>query len=157
MIAGWASTETRDRSRDIVSAAVWRQPEKSLKHYRLNPVLLWQHKSDFPIGKVTRFFCVDRIGLFVEAEVYETPATVANIYPLIEKGGLVAFSIGFRDWQAKYSAVLDANLISDLELIELSIVSVPACPDALFGVDTLEARAKRTYEQVKAVGKNLRV
>src|SRR5687768_11009592 len=38
LVAGWASTETKDRSNDIVSSAVWRKSDRSLKNFRLNPV-----------------------------------------------------------------------------------------------------------------------
>ena len=50
-IAGYANTTSKDRSGDVVTAAAW---AKGVENYRTNPVLLYQHKHDCPIGKVNK-------------------------------------------------------------------------------------------------------
>ena len=48
-IAGYANTTAKDRSGDVITAHAW---AKGVENFRRNPVLLYQHKHDCPIGKV---------------------------------------------------------------------------------------------------------
>ena len=50
-IAGYANTITKDRAGDVVTAEAW---AKGVENYRRNPVLLYQHKHDAPIGRVDK-------------------------------------------------------------------------------------------------------
>ena len=50
-IAGYANTTAKDRAGDIVTADAW---AKGVDNFRRNPVLLYQHKHDCPIGKVNK-------------------------------------------------------------------------------------------------------
>ena len=60
-IAGYANTTSKDRAGDIVTADAW---AKGVDNFRRNPVLLYQHKHDCPIGKVNKI-TVDKKGIFV--------------------------------------------------------------------------------------------
>ena len=50
-IAGYANTTSKDRSGDKITSTAW---AKGIENYRRNPVLLYQHKHDCPIGKCTK-------------------------------------------------------------------------------------------------------
>ena len=53
-IAGYANTTDKDRVGDVVTAQAW---AKGVDNYRKNPVLLYQHKHDQPIGKGRKSYC----------------------------------------------------------------------------------------------------
>lgn len=128
-IAGYANTVTKDRMNDIIVPSAW---QKGVANYRNNPILLWQHNSSWPIGRVTDIQ-IDNKGLYVEAFVSEAAEKQFNILTLIKDGILKAFSVGFRVKDKKH---LDAETttITDVELLEISIVSVPANQDSLFSL-----------------------
>tara|TARA_S200002703_G_scaffold19061_1_gene15522 strand:+ start:4041 stop:6749 length:2709 start_codon:yes stop_codon:yes gene_type:complete len=129
-IAGYANTTTKDRANDIVTAEAW---AKGVDHYRKNPVLLYQHKHDNPIGRVENIK-VDRKGIFVEAAVSEAAEKNHGVQTLIKDGALKSFSVGFRVKDGKYNRDDDSMLITDVELLEISVVSVPCNQESLFSI-----------------------
>ena len=60
--------------------------------------------------------------------------TLQEQYNLIKEGILKAFSVGFRVKEADYDVNTDIFVIKDVELYEVSVVSVPANQDSLFEV-----------------------
>ena len=129
-IAGYANTITKDRAGDIVTAQAW---AKGVENYRRNPVLLYQHKHDVPIGRVDKI-TVDKKGIFVEAAVSEAAEKNQGIQTLIKDGALKSFSVGFRVKDGKYNREDDSMMITDVELLEISVVSVPCNQDSLFSI-----------------------
>ena len=129
-IAGYANTITKDRAGDVVTAEAW---AKGVENYRRNPVLLYQHKHDSPIGRVDKI-TVDKKGIFVEAAVSEAAETNQGIQTLIRDGALKSFSVGFRVKDGKYNREDDSMMITDVELMEISVVSVPCNQDSLFSI-----------------------
>ena len=129
-IAGYANTTDKDRTGDIVTAKAW---AKGIENYRKNPVLLYQHKHDCPIGRVDKV-TVDRKGLFVEALVSEAAEKLHSVHTLVRDGALKSFSVGFRVKDGKYDQKTDSMTITDVELLEISVVSVPANQESLFSV-----------------------
>ena len=129
-IAGYANTVDKDRAGDIVLPAAW---AKGVDRYRKNPVLLYQHKHDNPIGRVNKI-TVDKKGMFIEAVVSETAEKLHGVQSLIKDGALKSFSVGFMVKDGKHSRADDAFIISDVELLEISVVSVPANQESLFSV-----------------------
>jgi Phage head maturation protease len=57
-----------------------------------------------------------------------------GVQSLIRDGALKSFSVGFRVKDASYDKNSDTFFIKDLELLEISVVSVPANQDSLFSV-----------------------
>lgn len=129
-IAGYANTTAKDRANDVVTAEAW---AKGVDNYRKNPVLLYQHKHDNPIGRVDNIR-VDRKGIFVEAAVSEAAEKNHGVQTLIKDGALKSFSVGFRVKDGKYNRDDDSMLITDVELLEISIVSVPCNQESLFSI-----------------------
>ena len=132
VIEWYASTKDKDRYWDVVQPEAF---EKAMKTYALNPILLLQHDSDKPIGKVDAF-TIDWNGLYIKAIVSEDIDWVMN---KIKNWVLKWFSIWYRllDYEVNYTEddewnIIDStNIIKELELLEISLVSIPANPYAL--------------------------
>lgn len=123
-IEGYASTTDVDRHGDVVPSSVW---EKGIQNYLRNPVVLAFHDHSQPIGRVTEHKS-DSKGLWIKAKI----SSAAKQYQLIKDGILSAFSIGFRVMDAEYNSAAEVFLIKELELVEISVVSVPANQNSLF-------------------------
>jgi HK97 family phage prohead protease/HK97 family phage major capsid protein len=129
-IAGYANTADKDRTGDIVLPDAW---TKGVENFRRNPILLYQHDHSKPIGKIHNI-TVDKKGIFVEASVSDAAEKQLGIKTLIREGVLKSFSVGFRVKDADYDKRSDTFMIKDLELLEISVVSVPANQNSLFSV-----------------------
>ena len=129
-IAGYANTTDKDRAGDIIPATAW---AKGVDNYRKNPVLLYQHDHAKPIGRVDKV-TVDKKGIYVEAAVSEAAETLHGVQTLISDGALKSFSVGFRVKDGHYDSESDTMSITDVELLEISIVSVPCNQESLFSV-----------------------
>lgn len=125
-IEGYASTNDVDRSGDVVPTNVW---EKGLVNYLKNPIILAQHDYDDPIGRMVEH-SIDGKGLWIKARI----SAAAEVFSLVKDKVLTAFSIGFRILDAEYNSVADVFVIKELELVEISVVSVPANQNTLFSL-----------------------
>ena len=129
-IAGYANTVMKDRSGDVVTAEAW---AKGVENFRRNPIMLYQHKHDCPIGKFDKI-TIDKKGIYVEGTVSEAAERTHGLHTLIKDGALKSFSVGFRVKDGKYNRTTDSTTITDVELLEISIVSVPCNQDSLFSL-----------------------
>ena len=129
-IAGYANTADKDRTGDIVLPDAW---TKGVENFRRNPILLYQHDHGKPIGRVNNI-TVDKKGIFVEASVSDAAEKQHAVKTLIKDGVLKSFSVGFRIKDADYDKRSDTFVIKDLELLEISVVSVPANQNSLFSI-----------------------
>ena len=154
VIAGYANTVDEDRGGDVVLAEAW---TSGIDNFRKNPILLFQHNHSQPVGKVSSV-TVDNKGLYVEAEISEAAEKQHGLKTLIKDGVLKSFSVGFRIKDAIYDRVTDLFTIKELELLEISVVSVPMNQNSLFHIkksfeDTEELeqfKQKFTVEEEKA-------
>lgn len=153
-IRGFANTISKDRAGDVIPASAWKT-SNALTNYMKNPIILFGHDHRRPIGK-----CIDlnptEIGLEIECEIYESSDPA--IFSLIKNGVLKTFSIGFRCLDAEWDEATDIFIIKDLELYEVSVVSVPCNQDSTFnlaksmnGHDYTEWRKSFTAISSKAV------
>ncbi len=133
------STGTVDRERDTIAVAGW-----DLRNFLRNPVVLWGHDAEaLPIG---RAFDVGIEGNALKASVRFIPTDTPErgqfaeaVYRLARQGFLGATSVGFRP--LKWEFTEDAERGADdwfpgidfqqQELVEFSVVTVPANPEAL--------------------------
>ena len=124
-IEGYASTTDIDRSGDVVPKSVW---EAGIQNYLKNPIILAQHDYDDPIGRMVDYKIDDK-GLWVKARI---SSAAEECFNLIKDKVLTAFSIGFRIMDAEYNSAAEVFLIKELELVEISVVSVPCNQNTLF-------------------------
>lgn len=120
------SDESVDRMGDVIEAKGWK-----LSNFRKNPIALFGHRSDFPIGhwtevKVEAGRLIGRLNL-LPAGISER---LDEIRAAVEAGVLRAVSVGFHSDKAEQMATGGLRFKSQ-ELVECSLVSVPANPNAL--------------------------
>jgi len=117
-----ASTDTEDRQGERVMVEGWQ-----LKNFKENPILLFMHDHTKPIGKATRVWIDKASGkskLMFKGMISTATDVGRAAKQLMEEGILNSFSVGFRPLE------MDGNMITKSELYEISLVSVPANPDA---------------------------
>ena len=127
-IKGYASTNDTDRAGDVIDKEAWEKG--GLDNFSNNPIILFNHDYNRPIGRATGLETDDR-GLKLTANISKSAGDVTN---LVKEGILRAFSVGFRVKDADYIEETDGLKISDAELFEVSVVSVPANQAATFSV-----------------------
>lgn len=119
-----ASTSMVDRHGESVSPDGW-----DLKNFKNNPVLLWAHDHTIPaIGKATKVW-VDGKGKSAKLMFSGVWQTVTEhgkaASQLVSEGILNSFSVGFMPYD------MDGNTYTKQELLEISLVNVPANPQAM--------------------------
>ena len=111
---------------DVIEASGW-----DLTNFLRNPIALFNHNADFPIGKWE--------GLNVKGGALRghlrlaprgTSRRIDEIRKLIEAGILRAVSVGFRPLESKPRSKSGEHFLRS-ELVETSLVSIPANPNAL--------------------------
>ena len=127
-IKGSASTNALDRAGDVIEAEAW--TKGGLENFKGNPIILFNHNYDKPIGRATGLEVTDN-GLEISAKISKAAGDVRD---LVKDGVLGAFSVGFRVKDADYMAETDGYKIKDAELFEVSVVSVPCNQGATFSV-----------------------
>ncbi len=135
-----ASTGTVDRHGEIVSPDGW-----DLENFKKNPVLLWSHDHSIPaIGKATKVW-IEGYGekaKLMFSGVWQTVTDEGKAAAqLVAEGILNSFSVGFMPND------MEGNKYTDQELLEISLVNVPANPDAV----------RLAYKSLKDNGFNERV
>ena len=133
------STEAVDRERDQIAIAGW-----DLANYRGNPVVLWGHDATrLPIGRAFDVRIEDRALKasveFIPEDMPEGGTFAESVFRLAKTGFLAATSVGFRPIKWDYTSDKSRGAddwfpgidFEEQELVELSIVTVPANPEAL--------------------------
>jgi len=125
------SDETPDRLGDIISASGW-----DLENFQKNPIALFNHNSNFPIGRWHGLKAADgALRGHLEMAPKGTSERIDEIRKLIEAGILRAVSVGFKPIERKPRTGPKDEYLGDYyvkqELVETSLVSVPANPNAL--------------------------
>jgi len=128
-----ASDETIDRYGDIVRVSGW-----DLRNYRKNPIVLFGHSSRDPIGTAQMTVEDKQLIADISLGAPGTTPMIDAVRALVDQKILKAVSVGFRptkvpneikdpktnEWTGGYEFV-------GQELLENSIVSIPANPSAL--------------------------
>jgi HK97 family phage prohead protease len=137
IIKGFANTADKDRIGDVVLPTAF---EKSLPEYMDNPVILFQHDWDKLIGKCLKADVIkegEQQGLYIECEI-SNAKDVEEVKTKIAEGSLKTFSIGYNEIDAEYDETAGVNVVKELELLEISVVTIPCNPKAKFTA-TVEA------------------
>ena len=147
-IKGSASTNALDRAGDIIQPDAW--TKGGLENYKGNPIILFNHDYNKPIGRATDLSVTDN-GLDISAKISKA---AGDITQLVKDGVLGAFSVGFRCKDSEYMTETDGYKIKDAELFEVSVVSVPCNQGATFGLsksfDSIDDYKKYQSEFLKA-------
>lgn len=137
-----ASDESADRMGDVIRVKGW-----DLRPFRKNPQLLFNHNHDAPLGQVAEIGAAEHKGapaLLSESDLYPDEKLTEErqvIARLAEDGDLPAVSVGFlprktsRPDSPEERQALGLGewgvLYEKAELLELSVVTVPANSNAL--------------------------
>lgn len=127
-VQGWANKAVVDRGKDLIRTDAW-----NLENYKKVPTILFNHDKDKPIGKAVDVRPTDQ-GLWIKAKISNSSdPEISKIRDLVNEGMLNAFSVGF-DSQNEEKDAEGVNNISQAELYEVSIVTLPMNQDSTFDV-----------------------
>lgn len=134
------STDNKDRMRDTIDVGGW-----DTKAFKQNPVVLWAHQSrELPVAKVLQLW-TDTKGKFSRLRAIKQFTTEeqhpfgAMVWRLTEDGFLGAASVGFRRLKSIPDPDDEMGLIfKKQELLESSVVPIPANPFALEGAKGID-------------------
>jgi HK97 family phage prohead protease/HK97 family phage major capsid protein len=145
LIDGYASTDAIDSYNEIVA------PESFaayLSEFAQFPIALINHRwFDLPIGKVEQAELRPK-GLWVNVFISKT---AHDIWTLIEEEILKAFSIGFNGIAGEQSPNGGPWIWRQIQLLEISIVNIPANREALFAVAQSKGFDLSRFRQSTAV------
>jgi HK97 family phage prohead protease len=124
-VEGYASTYDRDLGDDVIVPGAF---QKSLGNGR--PVrFLYQHDHRQVLGKTLALTEDDR-GLFGRFHISKTPLG-ETVRTLLRDGALDSFSIGYLSKEEELDKKAGVRSIKEVELLEVSVVSIPMQPAAL--------------------------
>lgn len=143
-IEGYANTNDKDRVGDVVLPSAFKA---SLPTYMENPVLLYQHNWDMVLGNIVAADVTDK-GLYVKGKL-SNAKDVEDVKTKILEGALRTFSIGYNETDAVYDERTKTNVIKELELLEISVVTIPANSASKFTV--VQQEKNETNEMEKSI------
>ena len=118
---GLASTYELDEGGDRVIAGAFFE---DLPKFMENPVLLFSHQLDKPIGS-WKMLEEQEKGLYGEAEINLNTQLGKDVYALINDGDLKGLSIGYQTKQSDVDKVTGVRLLIKVRLWEISVVAIP--------------------------------
>jgi HK97 family phage prohead protease len=122
--AGYAAVFDRaDRGGDVVRAGAF---ARAVKREPARVPLLWQHDAARPIGRI-EYLKEDKRGLRVIARLGESRAG-REAAAMLKDGAVRGLSFGYRVRAASGAAPRE---LTDLDLVEVSLVTRPMQPNAL--------------------------
>ena len=130
MFEGYGSVfGNKDLGNDVIEKGAF---TKSIKRRTNKGVkLLYQHKSDMPIG-VFDEIKEDDHGLVVKGRLALKTQAGAEAYELLKMGALDGLSIGFKinPSEVSYDRRANKRIIKEVDLMEVSLVTFPMNPQA---------------------------
>lgn len=161
-----------DRGKEVMPKDCW-----DLTNFQKNPIVLYEHKYENPVGFCTEIEPSDD-GLhvrFVLGDPSQAPLTPlqVTVRSLVAQGILRGLSVGFIPRVIEYDEENDVLRYIEVELLEFSIVAVPMQQDSLItavkhwretvttestdkGAPTIgdvHAKCKDMHDDVKAIHK----
>ncbi len=131
-----ASTDARDRQGDVIVQNAWKVAD-----FMKNPVILWAHNYyETPIGKATEIkMGPDSLSVKIQFVPESTDPFAGKVAKLVEQGFLKTVSVGFMVYKSEPLTTEDLAQRPEMkfgqrlygDLLEVSIVPVPANPEAL--------------------------
>lgn len=143
------SDSSVDRMGDVILPTAWK-----LDSFKKNPIALYQHDPDDPIGvwENVRVEGNKLLGV-LKLAAQDTSDDINAIREMLRQGILRAVSVGFRALNYKNDDKISGVVFTDVELMECSLVSIPANPRALAVAKKYKANEKRIFcEPVSVLG-----
>jgi HK97 family phage prohead protease len=151
------TNESQDRYGDVVRVA-----GAKIDNYMKNPVVMMAHRHDMPpIGKTVDLTCnkqckqIEASGLFLDGRTDMTGVS-ETAFKLAQSGAMPGCSIGFMPIKANRPQTAEERVkigigengyeFLDWELLEWSVCSIPANPDALQLNALLRCIAEKTID-----------
>jgi uncharacterized protein len=124
--SGYAAIfDVPDKGRDIIRAGAFAHSLQSRSRYDVP--LLWQHDQQEPVG-IIESLREDARGLHITAKLSLDSNRGRDAYALIKDGALSGLSIGYRARAAKPVPGRNLRELQEVELIEISLVTLPMQP-----------------------------
>lgn len=122
------SDATPDRMGDVIETSGW-----ELENFKKNPIALFNHNSNFPIGRWSNPRAGDDgLRSHLQLAPEGTSQRIDEIRRLVDAGILRAVSVGFLPRKSEpLTKDGDGLRFTRSELVECSLVSIPANPNAL--------------------------
>lgn len=118
--------ESVDRHGDVILYDGW-----DFKNFMKNPVVFWGHQQwEVPIGKVFNLIKNDEEKAVYIEGVFAPSEKAQEIRKVYEEGFINACSVGFNPLDYEKSET-GGFIITEAELLELSLVGIPANAEAL--------------------------
>lgn len=128
----------KDSYDEIVAQGAFADSLAARKESGVMPSLLWQHRSDEPIGVYTSME-EDSIGLKVAGQLALKTARGAEAYELLKMKAISGLSIGFVSREDSFDRVSGIRTLKKVDLWEVSLVTFPANDAArVQGVKSIE-------------------
>lgn len=127
---GWASVyDVEDSYRDVIEVGAFSGVKAK------NIRMFWQHDSSAPLG-VWKSLRSDKRGLLAKGELNLDVPKAFEAYSLMKQGAIGGLSVGFRipKGAVSYDEQADGSIIRRIakgDLLEISLVSIPANPEAI--------------------------
>lgn len=124
---GYASVfDNIDEAGDRIERGAFRQTLESFRQAARQPPLLWQHDVKQPIGALREIY-EDASGLFVRGVLFtQDIGRAREAWKLMKEGVVTGLSIGYRARQSFRDEKTGARVLTDIELLEISMVTFPA-------------------------------
>ncbi|MDR0580728.1 MAG: HK97 family phage prohead protease [Holosporaceae bacterium] len=114
------------------------------------PKLLWQHDINAPIG-VLEEICEDDYGLFVKGRLLLEIPKAKEVYFLLKSRAIDGFSIGYKIKNNHFKN--NKQYLTDIDLLEVSVVTFPACEKAIVGEIKSDDGAS---QKIRAISKKIK-
>ena len=150
---GYASVfNNKDLGNDVIKQGAFSESIKGKKPRQIK--LLYQHKTDEPIGVIDSLV-EDTRGLKIKGRLAMGTQKGKEVFELMKMGALDSMSIGYRlspdDY--KYSDKLKKRTITNLDLMEISMVTFPMNPKAkITKVKLAEMNVREIEHYLRDVG-----
>ncbi len=124
---GYASVfNVVDSVRDSISPGAFRRCLAEMKSGQRLPPLLWQHDTAQPIGAWREMY-EDSHGLYVKGDLFVAEiARAREAYKLMQEKVVNGLSIGYRVRQSHRDQKSGVRVLTDVDLLEVSMVTFPA-------------------------------
>lgn len=119
-----------DSYQEIVAAGAFSESLAELAAKKRVVPVLWQHRSDQPIGTYSEI-TEDDHGLFVKGSLLiDKVAQAAEAHALMKAGAVSGLSIGYWVRESSFDEKTNVRTLTKLDLVEVSLVTFPANDDA---------------------------